>query len=114
LPLSELSHFQVTAEEILGLQYSERFCALAGSVARRARVFYRLARETLPPGDRRSMVAAELMGSVYWRLLRKLEADRFQVFSPQPPRLSRGQKLALVIRAWCRFAARSTSPAYGV
>ena len=43
------------------------------SVAGRARDFYRLARETLPAEDRRAMVAAELMGSVYWRLLRKLE-----------------------------------------
>lgn len=113
LPLAELSRFQVTPEEILRLQYSERFSALAGGVAGRARDFYRKARETLPPGDRRSMVAAELMGSVYWRLLRKLEADRFEVFGPRPKRLSRGQKLALVFRAWCRFAAGSTSPAYG-
>ncbi|HWW03174.1 MAG TPA: presqualene diphosphate synthase HpnD [Candidatus Acidoferrum sp.] len=113
LPLSELSRFQVKPEEILRLEYSERFFTLAGSVAQRARDFYRLARETLPPGDRRSMVAAELMGSVYWRLLRKLERDRFQVFGPQPTRLNRGQKLALILRAWWRYAAGSTSPAYG-
>ena len=31
------------------------------------------------------MVAAELMGSVYWRLLHKLERQQFNVFGPQPP-----------------------------
>ena len=28
------------------------------------------------------MVAAELMGAVYWRLLQKLEARQIQVFGP--------------------------------
>ena len=114
LPLSALDHFQVTPEDILNFQYSERFCALAQSVAQRAREFYRLARETLPPTEHRSMIAAELMGSVYWRLLRKLEARRFRVFDSEPTRLNRGHKLALILRAWCRHAAGARSPDYGV
>src|SRR2546423_12220035 len=61
LPLSELARFKVAPEEILGFEYSQRFFELATSVAARARHFYRLARETLPPEDRRSTVAPELM-----------------------------------------------------
>lgn len=113
LPLAELRRFSVTPEEILELRYSERFAALAASVAERARGFYRRAHETLPPEDRRTMIAAELMDSVYWRLLRKLEARRFQVFGPQPVRLNRGQKLALILRAWCRFALGVPATNYG-
>jgi 15-cis-phytoene synthase len=113
LPLSELTRFKVLPEEILRFEYSDRFRALAGSVAERARQFYRKARETLPPADRRSMVAAELMGTVYWRLLRKLERQRFDVFGPKPPRLGRGQKLLLIFRAWYRFAAGIMAPDYG-
>ena len=63
LPLSELARFKVTPEEILRLEYSPRFFELANSVAQRARHFYRLARETLPAADRRSMVAAELVST---------------------------------------------------
>jgi phytoene synthase len=113
LPLSELSRFGVTPEEILGLQYSERFFKLADSVAERARCFYQKARRTLPAPDRRSMVAAELMGSVYWRLLDKLERRRYNVFGPRPTRLNKGQKLLLILRAWVR-AAGGMSPSYGV
>ena len=80
LPLSELARFNVTEQEILRLEYSSRFRELAASVAMRASDFYRHARETLPAEDRRAMVAAELMGSVYWRLLRKLERRNFDVF----------------------------------
>ena len=50
------------------------------------------------------MVAAELMGSVYWRLLQKLEAKKFNVFGPEPVRLSKPHKLALILRTWIRFA----------
>ncbi|HWX21278.1 MAG TPA: presqualene diphosphate synthase HpnD [Candidatus Binatia bacterium] len=113
LPLAELSRFQVAPEEILRLEYSERFVQLAGSVAQRARQFYRLARESLPAADRRSMVAAELMGSVYWRLLRKLERERFRVFGPELTRLNKAHKLLLVLRTWCRLVSGAVSPAYG-
>lgn len=114
LPQTELTRFGVTSEEILRLEYSERFFQLAQSVAARARDFYQKARNALPVHDRRSMVAAELMGSVYWRLLRKLEAERFNAFGAKPTRLTKTQKLFLIVKAWVRFAAGGISPSYGV
>ena len=113
LPLSELARFTVSPEEILRLEYSPRFFELANSVAGRARHFYQLARESLPAVDHRSMVAAELMGSVYWRLLRKLEQERFNVFGPELTRLSKGQKALLILRSWWRFVSGALSPNYG-
>ena len=113
LPQSELARFQVSPDEILRHEYSERFAQLAASVAGRARNFYRLARETLPAEDRRAMVAAELMGSVYWRLLQKLEAKQFNVLGPEPTRLGKVQKLGLILRTWLRFASGAMSPNYG-
>jgi len=113
LPLVELKRFNVTEAEILRYEYSERFAKLAASVADRARNFYRLARETLPREDRRAMVAAELMGAVYWRLLRKLEAKQFNIFGPEPTRLGKAHKLALIVRAWFRFASGAMTPNYG-
>jgi phytoene synthase len=113
LPLAELKKFNVSDAEILEAKYSDRYFALATSVAARARDFYRLARETLPAEDRRSMVAAELMGSVYWRLLLKLESQQFNVFGPQPARLSRGYKIFLILKSWFRFAVGATASHYG-
>ena len=114
LPLSELNRFKVTEEEILRFEYSQRFRDLAASVAERARHFYQQARITLPAVDRRNMVAAELMGSVYWRLLRKLEAAcQFDVFGPKPTRLNKGQKILLILRTGLRAASGAMSPNYG-
>jgi phytoene synthase len=112
-PLAELARFNISPEEILRFEYSERFEKLASSVAHQARKFYQLARETLPQADRRSMTAAELMGSVYWRLLRKLERERFNVFGPTPTRLSKGQKILLILRTWFRMASGAVVPNYG-
>jgi len=113
LPLSELARAQVAPEEILRLEYSDRFAALAAGVAQRARKFYRQARESLPAVDRRSMIAAELMGAVYWRLLRKLERQRFNVFGPKPTRLSKPHKCLLVLQTWLRVVSGADTPNYG-
>ncbi len=113
LPLEELARFGVTEEEILQGHYSPRFRDLAISVAARARHFYKLALESLPPEERRSMAAAELMGSVYWRLLEKLEARAFNVFGPEPTRVTKAQKILLILRTWLRIASGNVVPNYG-
>ena len=113
LPQSELEKFNVRENEILTSKYTANYRALADSVAERARNFYDLARQTLPAEDRKSMVAAELMGSVYWQLLRKLEANQFNVFGEKPVRISKPQKLVLIFRAWLRFVCNSSTPNYG-
>jgi len=114
LPLDELNRFGVAPDDILQAKYSDRFYALAEAMAARARDFYRRARQTLPAEDRRSMVAAELMGSVYWQLLLKLERQRFDVFNGQPIRLGKGYKAFLILRNWARFAVGAKTSNYGL
>jgi phytoene synthase len=113
IPLDELARHKVAPEEILALKYSDRFAQAAVGVAARAKNFYSLAGRTLPAVDRRSMIAAELMGSVYWRLLSELERRRFDVFGPRPARLSRATKILLIMRTWLRLHAGASSPNYG-
>jgi len=113
LPLAELKKFGVSEDEILDGGYSGRYFALAASIAVRAKDFYRLAQKTLPPEDRKSMVAAELMGSVYWQLLQNLERAQFNVFGAHPVRLNRPQKSLLILRSWLRFSFGSKTPGYG-
>jgi 15-cis-phytoene synthase len=113
LPQTELEKFDVREKEIFASKFTANYRALADSVAARARTFYQLAHQTLPPEDRKSMVAAELMGSVYWQLLKKLEANEFNVFGESPIRLHKAQKLVLIFRSWLRFVRNSKTPNYG-
>ncbi len=114
LPLAELAHAGVSEDEILRGDFSPRYGELAARACRRAKNFYRLAARTLPPEDRRFMIAAELMGAVYGRLLRKLERHDFNVFGPQPVRLSKLRKLSLIFRTWYRFASGAETSDYGL
>jgi phytoene synthase len=113
LPLDELKKHGVSPDHILQHEYSERFAQLAAAVARRAKGLYQQARRTLPAEDRHAMVAAELMGSVYWRLLQKLEQQQFNVFGPKPTRLNKAQKALLIFGAWLRLAFGTVTPNYG-
>ena len=113
LPQNQLRKFKVNEAEILAAQYSDRYLSLATEVANRAKHFYQLARNGLPETDRRAMVAAELMGAVYWKLLLKLERGRVNVFGPRPLKLSKPHKLALIFQSWVRYAFRSTAANYG-
>jgi phytoene synthase len=114
LPLSECKRFGVTPNEILSGKYSKAYCELAQSIADTARNYYIRARETLPAVDRRSMATAELMGSVYWRLLKKLERRRFNVFDFGETRLTKSQKIFLILRMWYRVWRGNLLPNYGV
>lgn len=113
LPAEELARFGVRPEEVFRREYSAGFEQLAGSVAERARHFYHCAREALPVSERRSMVAAELMGAVYWQLLRKLEQAKFPVLNSSVMRLSRLHKLLLIAQAWFRIKLGFRAPVYG-
>ncbi len=114
LPQCELARHGVTEAEMLEDRYSERFRALAAAVADRARQRYREAAAARPAEDLRALIAAELMGAVYWNLLRRLAARGFNVFTGPRARLSRPAKLYLTARTWWRIRVRhSTRPNYG-
>ncbi|HEV3392417.1 MAG TPA: squalene/phytoene synthase family protein, partial [Chthoniobacterales bacterium] len=51
--------------------------------ADRAHQFFSRAAEVLPREDRKSMVAAEIMASIYRGLLRRMELDKFRVFEKE-------------------------------
>lgn len=113
LPQEALREFGVREEDILSGRGGPAFDRLAADFGARARDYYRQARETLPREDHRSMVAAELMGNVYWRLLLKLEKGGYQVLAPTPTKLSKPQKLFLILRTWFRHCTGRVAPSYG-
>ena len=97
LPLEEMARFNYPEEELIQRKYDERFIDLMKFQAERAHAYFQKAIETLPAEDRRSMVAAELMREVYFKLLTRIEKDRFRVFKKRY-RLSRPEKLWIISR----------------
>jgi 15-cis-phytoene synthase len=91
LPQEDMAAFDYSEGELLHREYNDRFIQLMEFEAKRAREFFARAAAILPPADRPSMVAAEIMASVYGALLQRMEADRFRVFQ-KDYRLSKLEK----------------------
>lgn len=91
LPRKDLDRFGVRTDELLAGCYNHPFIELMEFECDRARHYFDLARQMLPAEDRRSMVAAEIMAAIYWRLLRRIQQRRYNVFGERV-RLSRPLK----------------------
>jgi phytoene synthase len=83
LPQEDLARFHYSETELQDRQYGDRFVRLMEFEAARAREFFSRAAAALPAEDRRRMVPAEIMGSIYRGLLRRMELDRFRVFEKE-------------------------------
>ena len=107
LPQEDLRAFGVTADDLRLGHYTEAFVRLMAHASARAREFYRAARDAFPLPDARSLVAAEIMGQIYFALLEEIEARRFRVFGERVA-LPAHRKVAIAIRCWA--AARFGAP----
>lgn len=110
VPREDLRAFGITVEDLQRGRYTPGFVALMEHQAARARGFYRAAREAFPVADARSLVAAEIMGRIYWALLGEIEARRFRVFEGRVT-LPAYRKVAIALRCWAaaRLGAASRS-----
>jgi phytoene synthase len=80
LPREDLERFGVRPGELLAGAYHDPFIELMQFECDRARHFFEVARQFLPPQDRRAMVAAEIMAAIYWRLLGRIQTRGYNVF----------------------------------
>jgi phytoene synthase len=102
LPAEDLERFGVRPAEILERRYSDPFIELMQFECDRARRYFDLARQSLAPEDRRTMVAAEIMAAIYWRLLKRIQARRYNVFGERV-RLSRPLKFWTALSVYWGF-----------
>jgi phytoene synthase len=91
LPQEDLARFDYPEVDLLQRKYTDAFVRLMEFESDRAEDFFSRAAALLPREDRRSMVAAEIMASVYHTLLRRMKKDGFRVFDKEY-RLSKIQK----------------------
>ncbi|MGH9430490.1 MAG: phytoene/squalene synthase family protein [Terriglobia bacterium] len=92
LPLDDLAQFGVKLGQIASGEYNEAFINLMRFECARAEQCFASTRRLLPDEDRRSMIAAEIMAAIYWRVLKKIRRSQFKVFE-QRIGLSRPQRL---------------------
>ncbi len=99
LPEEDLERFGVSPANLLSGKLSDAMSSLMRFECGRAREYFRLARQSLPAEDRRSMLAAEIMGATYWALLRRIERGGYDVFQG-PIRIPRARKLWIALQVY--------------
>ena len=91
LPQEDLARFGYSETDLHARRYNDAFVQMMQFQASRAEDFFSRAATLLPREDRRPMVAAEIMASVYHALLRRMKTDGFRVFDKEY-RLSKIEK----------------------
>jgi len=102
LPQEDLERFGYSEDDLLQGRYTPGFFALMRFEADRAREYFRLAAESLPSEDRKSMASAEVMGRIYRETLETIARKEFRVFEDRIA-LSRARKIRLALTTWTRM-----------
>ncbi|MGH9326706.1 MAG: phytoene/squalene synthase family protein [Terriglobia bacterium] len=100
LPQEDMDRFSVDPGGLAGGCYNEQFVNLMRFECERARGFFERSHRLLAPEDRKAMKPAEIMGAIYWRLLREIERRSYNVFGERVT-LSRPAKLWTAFKVYC-------------
>ena len=101
LPIEDLRRFGVDEADLRRGVVTDRVAALMQFECDRARDFYRRAASQLPGADARSLVAAEIMGGIYYAILQRVERAGYDVFSRRI-RVPRPHRAVIALRIWLK------------
>ncbi|MSO29360.1 MAG: squalene synthase HpnD [Acidobacteria bacterium] len=108
LPVEDLERFGVTEQALREGRMTPAVRELIRHECERAREYYRRAAADLPAGDARSLVAAEIMGGIYFAMLRRIERADYDVFTGRI-RVPRPHRAVIALRIWIRTLLTATA-----
>jgi phytoene synthase len=101
LPEEDLARFGVTTADLAAGRVTPAVRALLEFECRRAREFYQRAAAELPAADAYNLMAAEIMGGIYFEILLRIERAGYDVFSRRI-RVPRAYRAVIAMRIWAR------------
>lgn len=109
LPQEDLARFGVTEEALAAGVMTGAMRKLLAHECQRARQYYAAAAQALPHDASRRLVAAEIMGAIYFEILQRIERRDYDVFSERV-RVPKLQRARIALQIW----ARSRLSAFGL
>jgi phytoene synthase len=106
LPQEDLRRFGVTDADLEAGKVTPAIRDLLAFEAQRARHFYLAAAQAMPHAEVRKLVAAEIMGGIYFEILQRIERRGYDVFTEviRVPKLARA-RIAIQIWAMSHLSA---------
>ena len=109
LPTEDLVRFGVTEEALRQGTVTPPVRDLLRFECQRAHEYFDRAAADMPQVDARSLVAAEIMGGIYFGILRRIERAAYDVFSRRI-RVPRPARALIALRIWARTAPSRLRP----
>ena len=111
LPAEDMRRFAVSEEDLRRGRMTPEVAALLQFECDRAHTYYQRAAWQLPATDAMSLVAAEIMGGIYYGILTRIEAANYDVFSSRI-RVPRPHRAVIALRIWLhtQMGARRRAP----
>lgn len=112
LPLEDLKRYRLTESEVMTGKQSVRLFNLLKLMGERAEVNYNRAFTKMNQLPRRPLVAAWIMGRVYFEVLKKIRKLNYDVYS-QRVKISKFKRLGIALAEFYRAGLnRSTKPSH--
>jgi phytoene synthase len=109
LPQEDLARFGISEQALAAGVMTDEIRKLLAYECQRARQFYTTAAQAMPHAESRKLVAAEIMGAIYFEILQRIERRDFDVFSERV-RVPKLQRARIALQIW----ARSQLSAFGL
>lgn len=106
LPQDELRRFGCTEGDLAVGAVTPAIRALLHHQLTRARGFYERATAAMPAGEAKHLVAAEIMGAIYFGILKRIEARGYDVFR-EVVRVPRPQRAWIAAATWAKTLMRA-------
>jgi len=104
IPVEDLQRFGCTEDDLRAGVVTGKVQRLLAFQVERARRFYRKADTVLPRHDERRLVAARIMGAIYFELLRSIERTGYDVFHHRV-RVGRPRQAVIAAFTWLKVMA---------
>ncbi len=101
LPQDDLARFGVTEAALAAGEMTEPVRKLIAYECQRARHFFTAAAQAMPPADARKLVAAEIMGGIYFEILQRIERRGYDVFTERV-RVPKYARARIAVQTWAR------------
>ncbi len=101
LPQEDLARFGVTEDAIRAGRVTEPVRRLLTYECQRARQFFNAAGQAMPPAESRRLVAAEIMGGIYFEILQRIEQRGYDVFT-EVIRVPKAIRARIALTTWAR------------
>lgn len=101
LPQEDLVRFAVTEDDIRAGQVTEPMRRLLAHECRRARLLFEAAAHAMPQAEARRLLAAEIMGGIYFEILQRIERRGYDVFT-EVIRVPKAVRARIALATWAR------------